>query len=498
MHLEPTARPEHILRVNARLITSSTMLHLSADELERAVNQEQMENPALEVIVSRICLFCGTPLYGQACSNCGHFEQPALTMSKPATNDESSPQSPWNNQQHFFAIPTIRDTYDYDTAEDEDECDPLARIPAVQTLAEVLLQQLEALISPDDALIAEQLVGNLNERGYLEISVNETAEHLQVPLERVEYALHQLQTLEPVGIGARNLRECLLLQLVALSEREAPPRHHGAGRAEAGRRQADIPTRPYAPLLYTLIDRHLHQLGHNQFHEIARELKVPEQQVHQAYMYIRSMFHPFPAHAYKADTSSTHATYLRPDVIIHRGESGFEVELIEEKRYGFHIAMQHDAKSASTEVLMYMRHYSEQAKFFVDCIQHRWRSLKRIAALLVDYQREFLEQGVRYLHPLTRTEVATRLNLDKGTISRATANKYVLLPNGRLMPMSDFFDGSLGVKHVLRELIMAEESKRRLSDEELARLLAARGISLARRTVAKYREAMGIGSSRER
>ena len=91
-----------------------------------------------------------------------------------------------------------------------------------------------------------------------------------------------------------------------------------------------------------------------------------------------------------------------------------------------------------------------------------------------------------------------RLNLDEGTVSRATANKYALLPNGRLMPMSDFFDGSLGVKDVLREVIASENPKRRLSDEELARLMQARGIPMARRTVTKYREEMGIGSSRER
>ena len=102
------------------------------------------------------------------------------------------------------------------------------------------------------------------------------------------------------------------------------------------------------------------------------------------------------------------------------------------------------------------------------------------------------------MRPLTRAEVATRLNLDEGTVSRATANKYALLPNGRLIPMSDFFDSSLSLKDVLRELIALEEPRRRLSDEELARLMQARGMPMARRTVTKYREEMGIGSSRER
>jgi RNA polymerase sigma-54 factor len=118
--------------------------------------------------------------------------------------------------------------------------------------------------------------------------------------------------------------------------------------------------------------------------------------------------------------------------------------------------------------------------------------------MVVDYQHEFLEKGIRYLRPLTRAEIAIRLNLDEGTVSRTTANKYALLPNGRLIPLSDFFDRSLGIKDRLRELIQSEEPNHRLSDEELARLLTAHGILLARRTVTKYREEMGIGSSRER
>jgi RNA polymerase sigma-54 factor len=122
----------------------------------------------------------------------------------------------------------------------------------------------------------------------------------------------------------------------------------------------------------------------------------------------------------------------------------------------------------------------------------------RVAKLVVEYQSDFLERGVRYMRSLTRAQVAAHLGLDEGTVSRAIANKYALLPNGRLIPMSDFFDNSLGVKDVLRELITFEEPGRRLSDEELARMMQARGISMARRTVTKYREEMGIGSSRER
>lgn len=480
MRLDPTQRPDQVLRVSARLITSSNILHLSADELERAVEHEQIENPALEVTEQRVCLFCGNRVYGPVCSACGHFTQhspPTTALADGTTSYDSSAEPQWAYQQQtFYDI----DNYGFAEIDSDDEYDPLARIPTGETLAEALLQQLEALVSPEDALIAEQLVGNLNERGYLEISTDDIAEHLHVPHERVEFVLSQLQTLEPLGIGARTLRECLLIQLQALSEQKEPH-----------------------PLAYTLIDRYLDALGRNQFHEIARELKQPEQDIRQASLYIRATLHPFPAHIYRTDDRYTRmssgATYVRPDVIIRKGEHGFEIELIEERRYHFQIGTGYlKQEKASDEVQRYMHQHTDRAKFFVDCIQRRWRTLKRVAELVVDYQSEFLEKGVRSLRPLTRAEVATRLNLDEGTVSRTTANKYALLPNGRLIPLSDFFDGSLGIKDVLRELIQSEEPKHRLSDEDLARLMTARGLPMARRTVTKYREEMGIGSSRER
>ncbi len=253
----------------------------------------------------------------------------------------------------------------------------------------------------------------------------------------------------------------------------------------------------------------MNELGRGHFHEIARELRVSEQEVHLAGLYIRSTLHPFPTHTYWAESgytrTATDTGYVRPDIIIRKGETGFEVELIEERRYRFRISTGYDTQPlqlesgpATEEIQRYMRQFSDQAKLLVDCIQRRWHTLKRVAELVVDYQREFLEKGVRYLRPLTRTEIASRLGLDEGTVSRAITNKYALLPNGRLMSMSDFFDSSLGVKDILRELIMAGEPKQRLSDEELARLMTARGIPMARRTVTKYRKEMGIGSSRER
>ncbi|GAC1428199.1 MAG: RNA polymerase factor sigma-54 [Ktedonobacteraceae bacterium] len=473
-------RQEQSLRVSARLITASNILHLSSDELERAITQEQIDNPAIEVTEQRVCLICGTRLYGTTCVACGQTARQTSKVGEAFTSYENTEPQWVYQQQTFYDI----DNYGFSEVDSDDDYDPLAHIPTGETLAETLLQQLEALVSPDDALIAEQLVGNLNERGYLEMSIQDIAEHVDVPIERIEYVLSQLQTLEPLGIGARTLRECLLIQLRALEEQDVPH-----------------------PLTHTLIDRYLDALGHNQFSEIARDLRRPEAEIRQASMYIRTMLHPFPAHIYRDDTRYTRTvggiTYVRPDVVIRAGDDGCEIELIEEKRYGFRVETRYTDTTGSDapgngDVQKYMHSHGDRAKFFVDCIHRRWHTLHRVMDLVVDYQRDFLAHGVRYLHPLTRAEIATRLGLDEGTVSRATANKYALLPNGRLIPLSDFFDGSLGIKDVLREIIQSENIKHRLSDDELAHLLTARGIPIARRTVTKYREELGIGSSRER
>jgi RNA polymerase sigma-54 factor len=484
MRLDQSLKPQQTVRVSTKLVTSSTILHLSADELEQTIHQEQAENPALEVTEQRICLFCSTPLYGTTCSFCGHSNRTTQPLS---VNDidtyYDSVGQPWG-QQTFYDI----DNYGFSDVDNEEIYDPLARIASGDTLAEELLQQLMALVPAADAPIVEQLVGNLNERGYLDIDLYEIAELLHVSIDRVEYVLNSLQMLEPAGIGARNLRECLLIQLRVLSE-QSPPH----------------------PLAYALIDRYLDQLGHNHLQEIARSLKVPEQEVRQASRYIRTALHPYPAHVYQSLFHTTHFSpgtsdvpYIRPDVIIRRGENGLEVELVEEKRYQFRVEGRYSNTTTQPAPLpnqneqRYFHQHRDRAHFFVDCIQRRWQTLKRVAEMVVAIQHDFLEKGVRYLLPLTRADIARYLRLDESTVSRATANKYALLPNGHLMPIASFFDGSLTIKDQIRALIQQESEHHRLSDEEIARILTAKGTRLARRTVTKYREEMGIGSSRER
>jgi RNA polymerase sigma-54 factor len=284
-----------------------------------------------------------------------------------------------------------------------------------------------------------------------------------------------------VGIGAHDLRECLLIQLRWLREQGQPE-----------------------PLAEELIARHLRQLGEHRFLEIAHEVHLSFSSVRQAWQFIRTQLDPYPAHAYHSSPTSSSGgplltPFVRPDVIIYRTETGFEAEVVEQKKYLFKVNPAYlrvfsmsDPSQSSEADYRHIRQYTARAQFFIDCIHQRWETLKKISDALLEFQFEFLAKGVRFLYPLTRGELADHIGLHESTISRATAHKFVLLPEGRTIPFDDFFDGSLRIKETLRHLIGAEAPTHPLSDEELAALLAERGMYVARRTVAKYRESLRI------
>lgn len=457
--------PQQSVNISAKLIASIKILQLSAEELEQSIAQEALENPAFEMEELSQCQRCGTQMKEGVCPNCGSTTGSAKAEGAPEWDDYNDPGV---------------------GGSDEEEYDPLARVVASASLEETLLWQMQAIIEPDDLPIAEYLIGSLDTHGYLLISVEEVARTLRVEVARVERVLSILQMQEPVGIGARNLGECLLIQLRWFREQGNPQ-----------------------PLAERLVSEHLTRLGEHRFMEIAREVHIPSSQVRQAWQFIKDNLNPYPAHAYDSSDNGgggrAHTTLIRPDVVIRRTETGFEAEVMENKKYMFRVNSTYrnlvstlDPSQSSEEDRQHIRQYTSRAQFFIDCIHQRWETLKKISDALVEYQWDFLENGVSSLRPLTRGELAAKVGLHESTISRATANKFVLLPEGRTIPFDDFFDASLRAKDALRELIESEDSKHPLSDEELAALLAKKGLNVARRTVAKYRESMRILPSRLR
>ena len=482
MYLEQVQGPatRQGLNISAKLITSIKILQCSAEELEQYVAQELTENPALELEESSHCLRCGTALHVGLCPVCD--AQPDTDGHDPREDVAGWDDEPQNYTHGLASL-------------DDSEYDPLEFVRSTATLHDHLMRQLGAVLDDDDLGIAEYLVGNLNSHGYLTVSLEEAATTLRVASERITSVLDVLQSLDPPGIGARDLRECLMIQLRMFEEQGAAH-----------------------PLARVLVDRYITELGEHHFAEIAREIGATATQVKDAWHFIRANLNPFPAHAFESgdlpdlglSLNGDRSATIRPDVIIRRTDRGFEAEVVESRRYRFNLNATYGSlyrecrvNAASPSGLseserQHIRQYAARARFFMDCIRQRWTTLSLIANALIEQQHDFLEHGVRFLQPLTRGELASHVGLHESTVSRATAGKYVLLPNGRTVSFDDFFDGSLAAKDLLRELIAGENPSKPYSDEELAVLLHERGLVLARRTVAKYREAIGILPSRLR
>jgi RNA polymerase sigma-54 factor len=451
------------MKVSPRLVAASYILELSSQELQQQIATELSDNPALELVDVPTCQVCGSELHGSICPWCIQRQKgddvPRDDGLGAGYDDPPAPS----------AGPSL----------DDDDFDPLTQVASEETLAEKLLAELGAVLEERDVPIAEYLVGSLDDKGYLSTSAEEVAYELGVEEERVRAVLRQLQGLEPVGIGARNLHECLLLQIDYLEQLGV--------------------SQPHAR---EIISSYLVELGEHKFGKIAHDLKISTEEVSDVWEFVKAKLNPHPAHGFSATNArdrDTRAMYILPDVIISRGEEGFEVEVVESRRFVLRISpmytriavdAQRNGAELSTEDKRHVQQYVGRAKLFIANINQRRQTISNITACLVDKQRDFLEHGIRHLKPLSRAAVANALGVHESTVSRATSAKYVMLPDGEVIPFSHFFTPSLSIKDVIKEMI--EKEGRPLTDAQIAERLRADGIEIARRTVAKYRMQLDI------
>jgi RNA polymerase sigma-54 factor len=452
------------LKVSPRLVAANYILELSSQELQQQIATELSENPALELVEAPTCRVCGTELQGSICPRC-------------IQSQKSSTTSPYDTEGHtspYDDIPEGRTR-----GPDDEDFDPLTRVASEQTLAEKLLMDMGAALPAEDVVIAEYLVGSLDDKGYLAVKLEDVAYELSVSIDKVRAVLRVLQAQEPVGIGARNLRECLSIQIAHLEERGL--------------------SQPYA---LEIVTQFLTELGEHKFGRIAHELKITLQDVADVWEFVKTKLNPHPAHGFSSTNSSdrdTRAMYVIPDVVISKGADDFEVEVVESRRFMLRVNPMYTRLSAdlrsstatmNPEEKRHVQQYVGRAKLFIANINQRRQTLFNITRCLVDQQRDFLEHGVRSLRPLSRAAVALQLGVHESTVSRATAQKYVMLPNGEVIPYAHFFTPSLSVKDFMKEVI--EKEGKPLTDSEIVDRLATSGIHIARRTVAKYRMQLAI------
>ena len=352
----------------------------------------------------------------------------------------------------------------------------LEGVAPVETLAQHLEKQFSRLAL--DALqrrIASLLVGNLNEDGYLAASLEDVADEAGAETAEVSEILHLLQAMDPPGVGARDLPECLRLQLARL----------GLERGTAAR----------------FVEGHIEMLGRKKFAEMASALDVSQEQVREAGAVIARL-NPKPGRVFAGEP----AQVLSPDVVIEKVGDDFIVSLVKDSVPRLRISRSYrdllGESGGTAEVRTYLREKIRGGKFLIRSIQQRQQTVLAIAREIVARQRPFLLEGVSALVPMTMAQVADVVGVHETTVSRAIAGKTVATPQG-IFEMRFFFttgyrtaDGAemsnKSVKDAIAALVRAEDERKPLSDQQIVALLQGEGVAVARRTVAKYREALGF------
>lgn len=371
---------------------------------------------------------------------------------------------------------------------DDDEWDFTTRTSAGESLQAHLLWQLNlAPMSDTDRLIAVTLIDCINTQGYLEESLEEVLEafdpELDIELDEVEAVLHRIQQFEPAGVGARDLRECLLLQL----------------------RQLDTDT-PWLTEAKRLTGDYLDLLGSRDYSQLMRRLKLKEDDLRQVIELIQSL-NPRPC----SQISANEPEYVVPDVLVRKHNERWLVELNQEAVPRLRVNPQYAGfvrRADSSADNTFMRNQLQEARWFIKSLQSRNETLMKVATQIVEHQRGFLEYGDEAMKPLVLHDIAEAVGMHESTISRVTTQKFMHTPRG-IYELKYFFSShvstseggecsSTAIRAIIKKLVAAENQKKPLSDSKIAGLLEAQGIQVARRTVAKYRESLGIAPSSER
>ncbi len=292
--------------------------------------------------------------------------------------------------------------------------------------------------------MADHVIGALDSNGFLTQTDAEVAAATGVEVSDVEQVLAAMRGLEPIGIGSRSIAESLLAQVEYLREQG----------------EVEIP-----PFTEAVVADHLADIGERRFREAAAAVGATARDVMAVWEFVKANLNPYPTAAFTAAVSGDSTrTIVRPDVIIRNVEGELVVEVVESRRFSLHIAPIYSSLSAqlrasetTADEKQHVREYVGRARFFIDNINRRRATIHRITEALVERQRDYLLHGVQHLVPLTRAEIGERIGMHESTVSRATAEKYVMIPSGEVVPFSHFFTASLGVKDQIRRMIAAED-----------------------------------------
>lgn len=349
-----------------------------------------------------------------------------------------------------------------------------------ESLIDILEHQLgEIPIDDQVRKVCLFLIGNLDEQGYLRIDFSHVCKRFTISEEKVEHCLQLIQSLDPPGIGARSLEECLRLQLLKMEEMD--------------------------PVALNIVDRFLSDIAAGRYNKVAKRMGCDVSRIQKAVDRIKKL-NPRPGLAYTAELPR----YVYPDVIVERVGDNYTVGVND--KYMPRLSIRSDYEQmlyrmdeGARQAANFLKSRFQSAIWLMRSIEQRKHTLYRVSSAIVDQQRAFFDHGISKLKPLTLRQIAEQLDLHESTVSRATQHKYIQTPLG-LFPFRFFFPSGVStqfggnasaksVKRQMKQIIDEEDKRKPLSDQRIADLLHAKGVRISRRTVAKYREEMGIGSS---
>jgi len=458
-------------RLSQRLILTPSLqqaiklLPLTTLELAEVLDQEVMENPLLEEV----------PV------------QETMSTEEIAQQEASEEQAKPEDPLKEIEVEKFFEDYFDDGYERRGRPAEVPEMPPIEnTLTESpdlydhLLWQLRMTVSDELIMeIGDAIIQNLDEDGLLRVSLDDVANLGPYPVEEVERALGVVQSLDPAGVAARSLTECLRIQLRVLGLEDSP---------------ADV-----------MVRDHMKQLQSHQYAEISRQMGLTPEEIAHHLEIIRGL-DPRPGNRYSPERSA----YILPDVFVVKEGDEYKIVLNDDGLPKLRISptyrrMLDDRRAGSEETRAYVKDKLRSALWLLKSVDQRQRTIFKVSESIVRHQRAFLDHGISHLRPLVLRDVASDIGMHESTVSRVVANKYMHTPRGVFELRFFFHSGitssmgeavsSVTIKQRIRKMIEEEDPQRPLSDSRIAELLGAEGLPLARRTVAKYREELRIPPS---
>ena len=469
------------MKINPRLYQAMDLLYMPLLDLQQHIKQEMLNNPFLELAEPEVS------------------EEEMETPSKEAEKEKADKEKDEIDWEEIlldgFEAGGRRQEY-----EDKEYYEPVS--VETRDLYDHLREQIGLMpLTQRQLLIGDELIGNIDENGYLTCPLEEVVDGLNkwmedagedlfgeiesrepIVLVEAEEMLRVLQGLDPAGIAARDLRECLLLQLRDANQEDT--------------------------MAYRIVSDFFDQLINHRWSEISKELSITPKDVQTAADEVAKL-DPKPGLKYAAPPDN----YITPDLVVDKIDGDYLVFLNDTSMPRLKLSRAYrdiakDKNKFKGENKEFISNKLNSANWMIQAIEQRRQTMLKVMHFIVDRQREFFEKGVQYLKPLTLREVAEVINMHESTVSRVTNEKYVQTPRG-VLPLKFFFSSGLsttsgedvsarGIKAKIQKLVSDEEAKRPLTDQAIVNILKDEGIQIARRTVAKYRDQLGILSARMR